>query len=437
MTLEDLGAALRRFWPLAVGVFATVLLIGTLVALLPAPKYRSTVTILIQPEAQDDLLAISSAAEFLTPPVIQRVDSEEFESVVRNQLPADDENASLELSAEAEPGTAIVFVRADSTERGVAERAASVAGTELNQNPVSEAVTNSILNPASSATSIASTRRAVILIGSAVFGLIAAILAAVAARSLRPRSSSADFVTERFGLPVLGEIPARRRMPITTAELFDGSGAPEVMEAAEKLAVNVEILTGESPTLAVTSWAQGEGKTATTAQLAWALASLGHSVTAVDCDLRKPALHQVLGVKPDVGVVDLVDDAPWRAVRQRTALKTLDVIAAGQTKDRHPAEIIGPAVERIVTELSRRTVVIDTPPLFGAETSLIATRVDGVILVVDARGTQPLELRDALRDLELSNAKILGVVLNRARKVPRRRGTYRYYAHTARSRVRA
>jgi capsular exopolysaccharide synthesis family protein len=210
-----------------------------------------------------------------------------------------------------------------------------------------------------------------------------------------------------------------------------------VMEASEKLAVNVEILTGESPTLAVTFWAQGEGKTATTAQLAWALATLGHSVTAVDCDLRKPALHRVLDVDPDVGVVDLVDDAPWRTVRQRTPLKTLDVIAAGLAKERHPAEIIGPAVERIVTELSRRTVLIDTPPLFSAETSLIATRVDGVILVVDARGTQPLELRDALRDLELSNAKILGVVLNRARATPRRRGTYRYYARSARSRARA
>lgn len=437
MTLEDLGAALRRFWPLAVGVFAVVFLIGLLAALLPAEKFRSEVTMLIQPETQEDLLAISSAAEFLTPPVIQRVESDEFADVVRGQLLADDEGVALELSAESEPGTAIVFVRADSTDRDVAEQAAEIAANELTQSPVSTGVTNTTLNAATEADSIASTRRAVILIGSFVLGLIMAILTAVAARSLRPRSSSAEFVSERFGLQVLGELPARRSLPRTTEQLFDGTGPVEVMEASEKLAVNVEILTGESPTLAVTSWAQGEGKTATTAQLAWALATLGHNVTAVDCDLRKPALHRILDVDPDVGVVDLVDDAPWRAVRQRTALKTLDVIAAGQAKDRHPAEIIGPAVDRIVTELTRRTVLIDTPPLFGAETSLIATRVDGVILVVDARGTQPLELREALRDLELSNAKILGVVLNRAPKTPRRRGTYRYYARSPRAGTRA
>jgi capsular exopolysaccharide synthesis family protein len=437
MTLEDLGAALRRFWPLAIGVFAVVILIGLLAALLPAEKYRSTVTMLIEPKSQEDLFAISSAVEALAPPVIERVGSDEFESDVSAQLPADDDGASLSLSAESEPGTGIVFLRADSTEPAVAERAADIAGTELINNPVSTAITITTLNPANEPTSIASTRRAVILLGSAVLGLIAAILAAVAARTLRPRSSSAEGVTARFGLPVLGEIPAGRSLPRTTEQVFDGTGPVEVMEASEKLAVNVEILTGESPTIAITSWAQGEGKTATTAQLAWALATLGHNVTAVDCDLRKPALHRVLDVDPDIGVLDVADDAPWRAVRQRTGLKSLDVIAAGLAKDRHPAEIVGPAVERIVTELGRRTVLIDTPPLFSAETSLIATRVDAVILVVDARGTQPLELRDALRDLELSNAKILGVVLNRTRHAPRRRGTYRYYARGSRARARA
>jgi capsular exopolysaccharide synthesis family protein len=437
MTLEDLGAALRRFWPLAIGVFAAVMLVGLLAALLPAEKYRSTVTVLIQPQSQEDLLAISSAAEFLTPPVIERVGADEFADNVRDQLPANEPDASLDLSAEAEPGTGIVFVRADSTEPTVAEDAAQVAGDQLVDNPFSAAVTTSILNPADEASSTASSRRAVILVGSFVLGLIAAVLAAVAARTLRPRSSSADFLTQRFGLQVLGEIPARRSLPRTTEQIFDGTGPVEVMEASEKLAVNVEILTAEAPTLAVTSWAQGEGKTLATAQLSWALASLGHNVTAVDCDLRKPALHQVLDVDPDIGVVDVADDAPWRAVRQRTGLKSLDVIAAGKTKDRHPAEIIGPAMDRISTELGRRTVIIDTPPLFGAETSLIATRVDGVILVVDARGTQPLELRDALRDLELSNAKILGVVLNRARQAPRRRGAYRYYAQGSKARARA
>jgi capsular exopolysaccharide synthesis family protein len=437
MTVADLGAALRRFWPLAVGVFAAVMFVGVLAAVLPTEKFRSTVTMLIEPKSQDDLFAISSAVEALAPPVIERVGSDEFESDVRAALPTDDQDVEVTFSGESEPGTGIVFVEANSPDPAVAEDAADIAGDQLVANPVSEAITTTILNPANEATSIASGRRAVILVGSAALGLIAAILAAVAAHSLRPRSSSADFVTQRFGLPVLGEIPARRSLPRTTEQIFDGTGPVEVMEASEKLAVNVEILTGETPTLAVTSWAQGEGKTLATAQLSWALASLGHSVTAVDCDLRKPALHRLLDVDPDIGVVDLADDAPWRAVRQRTGLKSLDVIAAGKMKDRHPAEVIGPAVDRIITELGRRTVLIDTPPLFGAETSLIATRVDGVILVVDARGTQPLELRDALRDLEMSNAKILGVVLNRARHTPRRRGTYRYYTQGSKARVRA
>ncbi|MGA9636548.1 MAG: CpsD/CapB family tyrosine-protein kinase [Solirubrobacterales bacterium] len=414
-------------------MFAGVMLIGVLVALLPAKQYRSTVTMLVQPKSQD-LLAISSAADFLTPPVIERVGSDQFKTNVQGTLPPGDRNADLTLSAQNQAGTTIVFVRADSTDPRVAEQAARSAAQRLIANPVSAAVSLSILTPAGAASSIASTRRAVILLGSAALGLIAAILAAVAAGAMRPRSSSAEFVTERFGLTVLGEIPARRNMPMRTRDVFNGTGPADLMESFEKLAVNVEIAAGEHPTLAVTSWAQGEGKTVATAQLAWALASLDYQVTAVDCDLRKPSLHRYLQVDPKIGVADLAKEATMRSVRQRTALRTLDVIAAGQAKDSHPAEIIGPAVDRMVTELARRTVLIDTPPLFGAETSLIAARVDAVILVVDARSTQPLELRDALRDLKLSNARVLGAVLNRAPQARRRRGTYRYYSRSAQAR---
>ncbi len=436
MTLEDLRAALRRFWVLATVVFVVIVGIGALVALIPTEQYRSTETMLVQP-ASKDLLAISSASEFLTPPVIERAGSQPFNDNVRSALPADNQNDSLSLSAENQPGTGIVFIRADSPDPQTAEAAAKAAGTLLIENPISSAISISVLTPATNATSTASTRRAVILIGSVMLGLIMAILAVVAARSLRPRPSSAEFVAEHFGVPVLGEIPASRGLPTTTEAIFNGAGSVDVMEAAEKLAVNVELVVGGSATLAVTSWAQGEGKTVVTAQLAWALARLGHNVTAVDCDLRKPALHRALGVNPGIGVADLADDVAMRSVRQRTALRSLDVIAAGDAKNHHPAEMIGPAMERVSMELGRRLVVIDTPPLFGAETSIIAAAVDAVILVVDARRTQPVELREALRDLELSNAKVCGVVLNRARGAPRRRGTYRYYAATGRPRARA
>ena len=436
MTLEDLGTALRRFWPLAAGIFVAVVAIGLLAALIPATKYRSTETMLVQPTTED-LLAVSAAAEFLTPPVLERVGSDQFERDVRAQLPSSDQDVDLSLSAENEAGTGIVFVRADSTDPDMAVAAAKRAGALLIDDPISSAISISVLNPATDAHSIASTRRAILIVGSIMLGLILAVLAAVAAHSMRPRSSNAQSVSDRFGLPVLGEIPASRNLPATTEAVFNGTGSIEVMEASEKLAVNVDLLVGEGAKLAVTSWASGEGKTVATAQLAWGLARLGHDVTAIDCDLRKPALHRALGINPSFGVVNLADDASIRSVRQATGLDSLEAIAAGDAEGRHPAEIIGPAMERIATDLGSRTVLIDTPPLFGAETSIIAARVDAVILVVDSRSTHPAELRGAIRDLELSNAKILGVVLNRTRQAARRRGTQRYYAQSARSQARS
>ena len=210
-------------------------------------------------------------------------------------------------------------------------------------------------------------------------------------------------------------------------QLSNGTASQEIFESFQKLAVNLEILTRANSVLATTSWAQGEGKTVVTAQLGWALATLQHKVTVIDCDLRRPTIHEQLGTGLHPGVAEVAEGEPLALARHQTPIANLDVIPAGTAGSSHPSKIISEVLPGILEELEDRFVLIDTPPLFSAETSMIATRVGGVLLVVDARRTHPHELRDALRDLELSHSKVLGAILNRAWRPARRRGSEYYY----------
>jgi len=423
VTIRDVGAALRRFWPLALVVFALVMAIGLAAAFIPDERYKSTATLLVEPAGENTFsFGAAEAVQYLIPPLTERIESDSFREELRPKLLFGLDRGDVQFSAENEPGTGILLVSGESTRPETAELAATTAASEIITDPVSDKISASLLNAATSPESVQGGRRAAILLGSAVLGGILAVFAAVAAQALRPRPSTADFVSRRFDLDVLGEIPYKGRLPSTAGRLRNGSGPPEVVDAFQKLAVNLELLTKPNPVLAVTSWSEREGKTVVTAQLAWALGSLGQEVTAVDCDLRNPALHSALGVELRPGLADF--NGKLGDVTQSPPLGALQVIPAGGVDRTHPAEVIGEKLPAVLAPLDGRTVLIDTPPLFSPETTMIASQADAVILVVDARKSEPQDLRNAIRELELSGANLLGVVLNRTRLSKRQRGAY-------------
>jgi non-specific protein-tyrosine kinase len=195
------------------------------------------------------------------------------------------------------------------------------------------------------------------------------------------------------------------------------------MEAFQELRSNllISLPAGASAMIAVTSCDPGEGKTSVATNIAWALAAGDRHVTAIDCDLRKPALHTQMGVPFGPGVTSRrTEDALAHA--SRTPNPYLDVIPAGII-DRHPSDIVSAHLPLLIEQLRERhdTAVIDCPPLIGvAETVLIATMVDLVIVVVDER------LQQCLLRLDNANANV-AIVLNRVRFNRRRRdGTYGY-----------
>jgi capsular exopolysaccharide synthesis family protein len=222
-----------------------------------------------------------------------------------------------------------------------------------------------------------------------------------------------------------------RRFPATASELFSPGTRPALAEAYNRLRTNFEILLVGKPfaAVSVTSCAVGEGKSTVTANLAFAMASLGRTVVAVDGDLRRPALQDKFALEMGKGVTDVAAGADVSALLQKVpGSESLTVITAGES-ERHPTEAVSTAFPRLLDALERsdRLVLVDSPPMAVAEATLIAVMTRAVVLVVDSAKRDPAEIERALSELRQAGADVLGVVVNRVKRPTNRSSTYEYY----------
>ena len=269
--------------------------------------------------------------------------------------------------------------------------------------------------------------RGTVAVAAVALGLILAIFAALAAGALR-RFVAADEVSERLGLPVLGEVPVLVHAGADPADMFTFMRDERGLEAFQQLRSYLHVMFQDThPVIAFTSCAPREGKSSVVANTAWALATPGHFVVAVDGDLRQPKLHEIFGVDLSPGVSDIAVANGPSDLLALTGNPCLELIPAGVPL-RHPADIAASDVPRLLRALreSDRTVVLDCPPITGvAEATLLVAKADAVILVVDARIFNFELLEQGLAQLRASGANVVGIVLNRVRrrKMP---STYQY-----------
>jgi capsular exopolysaccharide synthesis family protein len=154
-----------------------------------------------------------------------------------------------------------------------------------------------------------------------------------------------------------------------------------------------------------------EGKTLTALNLALTLsASYQRRVLLIDCDLRRPSVHDVLQVPPQPGLSDIAARTPAvpRAVSER-----LFIVTAGRSTDDPVSTLTSPAIAALV-EQGRRDydwVLLDTPPAAVLpDASLLSDQADGAVLVVAAGRTEYDMVTRAVASL--GRDRILGVVLN-------------------------
>ena len=179
----------------------------------------------------------------------------------------------------------------------------------------------------------------------------------------------------------------------------------------------------------VTSAGPQEGKSQTTVSLARTLASAGERVVIIDCDLRRPTIHQRLNVPRDHGVTNYIlsptDDLA--AYLKPTTTPNMFAITCGPIPP-NPAEVFGHELfTALLQELKRRFdwVLIDSPPVVSlADASILASMADLVMFVIKHNGNDKELIRRSVVTLRKVSPHLVGAVLN---NVDLERSHYRDY----------
>ena len=192
-----------------------------------------------------------------------------------------------------------------------------------------------------------------------------------------------------------------------------------VAEQFRALRGRIDALATQRPicTVCVSSPLAGEGKTTASINLAAVTAmSLGRRVLLIDCDMRRPKVHQSLGLRPEAGLAEVLTQ---QVSLEQAVIKVegmnLEVLAV-RGRPANPSELLGsPAMRDLIEEVSARydRVILDTPAALGVpDTKAVAELCDGVIVVVRADYTSQQDIEAALDILD--RRRLLGLVLNGA-----------------------
>ncbi|BDG03446.1 GumC family protein [Anaeromyxobacter oryzae] len=267
-----------------------------------------------------------------------------------------------------------------------------------------------------------------------LLGLAGGVGFAFLLESLDTTITTREQIEERLRLPFLGIIPRIEKAADHSPELAVHSAPTSAAaECLRSIRTNLLFMSPEKPlrTILVTSSGPGEGKTTTAAALAATMANSGNRVLLVDADMRRPRVHKVFGVPTGSGLSSLIlGDGSLDASIVRTDVPNLDVLPCGPVPP-NPAELLHTAnFATLVQEMSRRydRVVIDSPPAgVVADAIVIATKVDGTLVVVKAGQTSRDVAARTVRSLADVKARLFGSVLNELDLQDRRYAQYYYY----------
>lgn len=218
-------------------------------------------------------------------------------------------------------------------------------------------------------------------------------------------------------------MPANHHRLITLAE-----PRSPMAEAFRTLRTNVMFSGLDKPlqTLLVTSAAAEEGKSTTLANLAVTMAQGGRTTILVDCDLRRPRQHEIFGVPLSPGLSEALLDKADAPALVPTEVEGLSLLPAGNPAA-SPADLLGSRrMEALIANLKSRAdfVFFDAPPVIAVtDAALLASLLDGVLLVISAGQTRREHALQAKALLEKIHVRIVGTVLTNA-AVDRRLQSY-------------
>ena len=268
---------------------------------------------------------------------------------------------------------------------------------------------------------------------------------------------SSDDVGRYLGLPTLALIPhqsitdKRKLIPVqnkngsaaasSTALIVLEDNRSAMAEAYRHLRTSLLFSSAGKPpqTILITSSQPAEGKTTTAINTAITLAQSGADVVIVDCDLRRPRLHQHFGLENISGLTNYLsgEKNPDNLLKPFPNLPKLKIITSGPIPP-NPAELLSSNEMKNLLQFLKgnfKHIVIDSPPAISfTDAAILSTQVDGVVLVALAGKSSIHLMRRFKQRLGTIGARIYGVVLNGVKANSVEYGYYgysytNYYAH--------
>ena len=257
---------------------------------------------------------------------------------------------------------------------------------------------------------------------AALVGLIITAGSAFLIEHFDDRLKSAEEIERLFDVPVIGSILDTPRINQPGGEIYSVSNPnTPTAEALRMLRMSFNFVKAGKPlkTLAVLSPGAKDGKTTVAANLAALFAQGGKHVTLVDANLRQPQLHKVLGLQNLTGFSELLSGT---AEIQTTNYSLgdgqgFDVLLGGSLPVNLAELLDAETIEHALTRIKKNSsiVIVDGPPLDFAEAQVLASKVDGVLLVMRPGVLTADALRASFAQLNRIGVHVVGLALNRVK----------------------
>jgi capsular exopolysaccharide synthesis family protein len=240
---------------------------------------------------------------------------------------------------------------------------------------------------------------------------------------------SSEDVEQVAGLPTLG-IVAR----FASGDIRQSSNTGPTAEAYRQVRTNVRFakLSQEVRTIVVTSANPAEGKSTTAANLAMVMAQAGEKVILVDTDLRRPSLHTLFGQQNSFGLTGLLlgDELMLSQGLINPGIRNLRLLPSGPLPP-NPSELLSAKrMENLIKGLRDAAdyVIFDSPPILAVtDASILASLTDAAVVVMEMGKDRPDVLQSVKTALDQAQARVLGVVINKAKRSQRDYYYYRRY----------
>jgi succinoglycan biosynthesis transport protein ExoP len=438
MTVTQYLSVLRKQWPLVLISCLLGGLLGAGVAMVQQPMYSGQLQLFVSTSARmQDPIQLNQGGTFSQERVKSYVDvvtSPLITNPVIDQLnlPYTTDQLAEAVTVGAAPDTVLldIIVRDSSPERAAA--IANAIGAEFSRTvnqletapgqryvPVKVSVTRAATVNREPVTPRPKLYVALGVAGFFVLGIGVAVARQSIDRTIRTTEQAAEISSAPIVATIAEDSEAR------THPLLGDETSLRRVEEFGHLRTNIRFSSPDHrlTSVAVVGSMPDEGKTATAANLAIALARAGEQTVLIDADLRRPRVADLFGLPSAPGLSSVLAGTTTieHALYQWRSDLPLRVLTSGPVPP-NPGELLDAQRLRQVVEYFTDqgvVVIVDTPPLLPfTDGAVIARATDGVLLVTRIGATKADQLEAAVRSLQTVGARVLGFVASRVRRAP-------------------